>query len=348
MKHRLWNLWGLILGAVRVSALLQLLHHKKPLTIKCYVLSRDLYMCRRPGSFCSNPFQKYAKINNFSEIWKLCLFSDTTINLAFVTSGFNELFTSCSACISCECVCVWGCPAGYYISSILAFRATLTSILLLRPRSQIMNPLLKCALRKSSGRQILTLKFAHSRFGQRERVRRCSHLCICNSHSLAAPHRDARSQCCCWREKWKKQMARSSETLDWLQRVRHECVGLLWCLVYGLVFLGLGECYRFWDRAEQMVQHKITALKWEDAPVLLSLLIIFSVCCCTSVSLFWPRCCRGTRGGGGTERYMEAEGSRRNLQVWTQTHSLHWRVLNMQQLLSHVKMFLLIKAGKSF
>lgn len=62
-------------------------------------------MCRRPGSFCSDPFQTYAKINNYSEIRRFCLFSDTTLNLAFVTSGFNKLFTSCSArvCVTMPC-----------------------------------------------------------------------------------------------------------------------------------------------------------------------------------------------------------------------------------------------------
>lgn len=103
-------------------------------------------------------------------------------------------------------------------------------------------------------------------------------------------------------------------------------------------FRCLGDCYSFWDRAEQMVQHKITALKWEEASIPLSLVIIFPVCCCMSASLFRPRCCEGE-----TSRYMEAEGSRENLQLT----SLHRRGLNMHQLLSHAKMFLLTKAENS-
>lgn len=59
-----------------------------------------------------------------------------------------------------------------YISSILASRATLTSILLLRPCSQMINPLLKRALQKWSGRQILTLKLVQLKFDQRGKATR--------------------------------------------------------------------------------------------------------------------------------------------------------------------------------
>lgn len=59
---------------------------------------------------------------------------------------------------------------------------------------------------------------------------------------------------------------------------------------------------------------------------------------CLSVPATMLRGCEGE-----TSRYMEAEGSRESLQLT----SLHRRGLNMHQLLSHAKMFLLTKAENS-
>lgn len=103
------------------------------------------------------------------------LFGNKLAGLSMLASQLAWVITSVFQCsvhiVHCVCgwvcVCVWGTPTGFYISSILASLATLTSILLLPPCSQMINPLLKCAFQKRSGRQILTLKFAQLRFGQR-------------------------------------------------------------------------------------------------------------------------------------------------------------------------------------
>lgn len=148
-----------------VSVLLQFLHHNKPLNMESNVLSINLYMCKKLGvswqqrvSLCS--FLTYALINKESKNIE-----------ALLVLWFNYLGGFCYCCILMDyphcAVCVCVCLVGIYISSILAFHATLTSILPLPPCSEIINPLLKYALQKSSKRKILTLKFSHLQFGQR-------------------------------------------------------------------------------------------------------------------------------------------------------------------------------------
>lgn len=75
-----------------VSALLQLARHKKPLTIKRYVLSINLNLCRRPSSPCSNQLPcraasvQNAPINNDSEILKFRSSADSIIYWAFIAA----------------------------------------------------------------------------------------------------------------------------------------------------------------------------------------------------------------------------------------------------------------------